>query len=652
MFRGLTRIEVLVTVLVGLFVLSLLPAASRHAKSDSARATCRANLAILGKAMLLYVNDYEDKFPRAGGRNTTWGDRVGWDARNRYQAFGLAADGSGGEATISSCFYLLVKYEEVAPKHFVCPGDAGTSEFKLADLSRAPKDFELIDAWDFGPEAGARCSYAYHIPFGLYALTTSHVPGTPVAADRNPWLKSPAGDAGNFILFKPDLPGMGGTPETARAGNSISHNQEGQNVLFVDGHVSFQERSYCGPDNDNIYTVARSGDRGDPLGIVPVVPMVAPMSRTDSVLVHDPVSTVTAINQAPDVDSKNLKQTAVVATLDCPLPEHKNAIWCSTFQMAWDQLKRDIVGEPIQLPEAQELANRLNQTQFPTRDIQQESYYAAAGFVKDGVIERIQKDMAKRFPSEPVPVFDERYKALRDVVTAYAYLNVDVGFAYPYCTNLSAFDFADSNGVRKAVTAFCAQPGARTADSGRVREQTEILYYEHGETPGTAQFAVDLSRETQPYQVILARMPRCSALGEAARTLQTKIGEFRNDPDYQVLRKLRPIDTLIVPDVLYKLTHHFDELLGKRLGNAKWREYFIFDALQKIDFTLSRTGVVLKSEARLAMAASRRVPAKLEEPRRLHFDRPFLICVKKREPNAVPFFLMWVDNAELMTKYQ
>ena len=61
----------------------------------------------------------------------------------------------------------------------------------------------------------------------------------------------------------------------------------------------------------------------------------------------------------------------MVATLDCPLPEHKNAIWCSTFQMAWDKLKQDIIGEPIQIPEAEELADRLNRSQFPTGSIEE-----------------------------------------------------------------------------------------------------------------------------------------------------------------------------------------------------------------------------------------------------------------------------------------
>ena len=157
---------------------------------------------------------------------------------------------------------------------------------------------------------------------------------------------------------------------------------------------------------------------------------------------------------------------------------------------------------------------------------------------------------------------------------------------------------------------------------------------------------MDLSKQTQPYQVILARMPRCNTLGEAAKALQDKITASKNDPNSMTRRGLGHGDTLIVPDVLYKLTHHFDELLGKHLGNQKWSGYFFFEALQKIDFALSRTGVVLKSEARLA--AKKAAPM---EQRNLHFDLPFLICVQKREPNATPFFLMWVDNAELMKPY-
>ncbi len=106
---------------------------------------------------------------------------------------GLGADGSGGMATITSSFYLLVKYAEVTPKSFICKGDSGTREFKPTDYNAGDRD--LIDLWDFGTESSQHCSYSYHMPYGLYALTTSSEPGMAVAADRNPWMTSPAAEA-------------------------------------------------------------------------------------------------------------------------------------------------------------------------------------------------------------------------------------------------------------------------------------------------------------------------------------------------------------------------------------------------------------------------------------------------------------------------
>src|SRR5512136_864115 len=132
--RGFTLVELLVVIaIIALLMGILMPALSR-VRQLAFRLTCGTNLSGIGKAMLLYANDYQDELPRAGGRTSAWGAVTDWTAANRYQAFGLAADGSSGKATISSCFYLLVKYTEVTPKSFVCKGDAGTTEFKLSAL--------------------------------------------------------------------------------------------------------------------------------------------------------------------------------------------------------------------------------------------------------------------------------------------------------------------------------------------------------------------------------------------------------------------------------------------------------------------------------------------------------------------------------------
>jgi oligoribonuclease (3'-5' exoribonuclease) len=230
--------------------------------------------------MLIYSNDYDDELPRAGGRNSTWSGMIpDWLALNRFNAYGLAADSSGGQATISSCFYLLVKYAEVTPKSFICKGDSGTTEFKPADLGAG--DRELIDLWDFGPEAREHCSYSYHMPFGLYALTTSSEPGLAVAGDRNPYIASPSAEAKQFPgLYNPD----GGT-EAIKAGNATQHQEDGQNVLFLDNHVGFEKRPFCGVNDDNIWTFWDGGDVR--IGAMPIVFGSEPQDRTDSLLVND-----------------------------------------------------------------------------------------------------------------------------------------------------------------------------------------------------------------------------------------------------------------------------------------------------------------------------------------------------------------------------
>jgi prepilin-type N-terminal cleavage/methylation domain-containing protein/prepilin-type processing-associated H-X9-DG protein len=291
--KGFTLVELLVVIAIIALLMGILMPALARVRQLAFRMTCGTNLAGIGKAMLIYANDYEDELPRAGGRNTSWGATANWMAASRNLAFGLAADGTGGSATISSCFYLLVKYSEVTPKSFICKGDAGTTEFKLSEMTGMPTNFELIDAWDFGPTADAfkHCSYTYHVPFGLYALTTSNEPGFAVAADRNPWLKSPAADVGLFADFKPDVAWGGalGTSDQAKKGNAIGHQNDGQNVLFLDSHVEFAKRAYCSIEDDNIYTLSRDPTKGDIYGTQPVYSTtLAPMNRKDSLLVHDP----------------------------------------------------------------------------------------------------------------------------------------------------------------------------------------------------------------------------------------------------------------------------------------------------------------------------------------------------------------------------
>ncbi len=252
----------------------------RWNRTISPRVVCTMNLSGIGKAMLIYSNDYDNEFPRAGGPNGRWVARLPWwAADNLKDAYGMSdPNATEGRASVSASLYLLVKYTEVTPKSFVCKEDYGTTEFKPDRYGVDDKN--LIDLWDFGPNPPNHCSYSYHMPYGPYALTSSYLPGMAVAADRNPWQDSPFAKAGDFHAFNPD-----GDRKAINAGNCISHHGDGQNVLFMDSHVGFERVSFCGINEDNIYTYRDGPDIRR--GVFPVLGS-QPANRLDSMLVNDP----------------------------------------------------------------------------------------------------------------------------------------------------------------------------------------------------------------------------------------------------------------------------------------------------------------------------------------------------------------------------
>lgn len=272
--KGFTLIELLVVIsIIALLMAILMPALAR-VKQIAYRVVCGHNLKGVGIANAVYAHDDDTgRYPRAGGRGSilatdaTGGQNLdAWDAPTETGAFGAL---QANYATLTSCFWLLIKGGYTNPAQFVCKSDTQVNEFKLwvegdpGPHTPGNNNADYGDVWDFGAnETYMHCSYSYQMPFLRHAASSSSLAGIAIAADRNPFINSQ--DAVAAEIVDADVADTDITPaqffwddddlEGRRNGNSTNHQQDGQNVLFNDGHVAFEKLSYCAVDEDNVYT--------------------------------------------------------------------------------------------------------------------------------------------------------------------------------------------------------------------------------------------------------------------------------------------------------------------------------------------------------------------------------------------------------------
>jgi len=329
-----------------------------------------------------------------------------------------------------------------------------------------------------------------------------------------------------------------------------------------------------------------------------------------------------------------LERTVVVPTLDTPCPRGENIIWCSSFQLTWNEIRDNVVGAPLKVGGAEEIAGRLNTARQSISDIDPNSVYVAAGRVKEGIIEKIRKDMAAKFPSHKLPDFSD-YPA--DIL-AYSYLLAHVPFEHPFEQTNNGIMFIDSRGNKTRVGGFGLGEGY-SPEQQKIREQVEVVYATSKRREMSwepAEYALDLCRQSQPYQMVVASVELKDTLTQTLEHIRAQASDFKKRPYYEQARSFTG-STLRVPEMSWRIDHRFKELSGKIVIDVGQP---IIEAFQMIEFRLDRAGAAVRSESYMAT---------LSIPTHFSLDHPFLLYMQKRGAER-PFFVMWVDNAELLVQ--
>lgn len=333
-------------------------------------------------------------------------------------------------------------------------------------------------------------------------------------------------------------------------------------------------------------------------------------------------------------NASELKSTEIVADYEHGLAEGRSTIWCSTMQLAWNELG-SVMGAPVAASggsggaAGMGMVAALNQSKVSRQDLDDGSYVAMGGFGKDDILGKIRAALQERFKGAASPKILPG-KIGPGEIYAYAYLFKNLEFATPFMRRKVALEFGGKEG--KKVAAFGVWSDDRVQTWSEMVGQVSILKYE-----SPKDWTVELKSKATQDRLIISRRERGKTLAE---TVTAAMGV----PAGSKPETMNHADRLVVPLLNFDLTREYSELSGVQLQGSK-ASGPVLSAAQNIRFRLDERGAVLKSEAGLKAGAA--VQPKVRE---MVCDGPFLI-VMMRAGAERPYFAMWVETGEVLVGF-
>ena len=333
------------------------------------------------------------------------------------------------------------------------------------------------------------------------------------------------------------------------------------------------------------------------------------------------------------------EQTTISPYLEAKLDSATNTLYCASFQMAWSKMRNQVIKEDIRIEGTPPTAFQLNRQLLSNDDVSTSSYVAEAGVLSKELIERINKGRQEKFGNQG----GESFKMTpptngKRTIIAYAYLQKSLEFRNEFEKLTAPLLFQDSSGSKASVAAFGIEKFSYS-NHRHEKLQGQVSVYDYR---NDNDFILSLRSKSDDDEIILAKVKPGKSLLGTYQAVAKRVDAGKKTEIWEN-------ESLKVPKIDFDLSYSFPELEGKQFLNSGWEGWTIGKALQDTRFKLDEKGAVLKSRA-FIMAMKGEAPAPgNSKPRMFIFDKPFLIYLKQKN-GKYPYFVLWVNNSELMLK--
>lgn len=337
-----------------------------------------------------------------------------------------------------------------------------------------------------------------------------------------------------------------------------------------------------------------------PLELVSLILLIVLMTGCN----HQQKEKAEADSKFPPVQNlADFPNSAFIPTLEHTLEPGKNSVYCATLLFAWDEIRKEIDQAIIVKPENQDLS-LLNQSTGFLSVLKKGEYTTSVEIDGDMITARAEFSRSLPFPVKLTPY--QNKLVFTDVPVA------SFGTTgYPY----------------------------------EHRQVAQIVHYRNDENfivkllPKDKEHEIILFMTDQPFSTMaemVTEIARVTELAKEEKKLEKNYWKYWwNEEDF-----------LVIPKFSFNIETNYNTIEGAYFSAGK-RDFRVETAWQRTAFMLDESGAEIESEAEVAVTEE--MEEDLPRPKRMVFDKPFLLIIKRKDATN-PYFGLWVGNAELMVK--